>query len=378
MLILADGNPRLLEFLNDEILGKNDVEAKLTELEQSPELWKEKIIWEELFQLIDLPLQKILSYCLVYEIPVPKEALKAVCDSIPDYQQQLQRGLDLGLIEISAEAQEESRVYRVSRIASHIIPEIRLPEAAKVYSLYQKANEKLYKLWGDKENNSEEKWREIFRILFTNKDNSERFRQGFSQMLAVQYHIVADQCFESELRKVGTDLIEYDDGLYKSLKNNLKQRKWNAADKETALIFYLIMVKENYLDFDELYEKIPFKVLKEINRLWLENSNGKLGISIQMEIYRYLKRESEPGKKVNWDTLEEMLGWKIGEKHLEYNNLWWDENQIKLECNKEDSSIILPFLIYVRYCISVGGWGWLSYENRTSVHAFFRRNVDLF
>ena len=32
-LNLADGNPRLLEFLNNDVLGKEDVEAKLTELE---------------------------------------------------------------------------------------------------------------------------------------------------------------------------------------------------------------------------------------------------------------------------------------------------------------------------------------------------------
>jgi hypothetical protein len=61
-LILADGNPRLLEFINDEVLGEQDAQAKLTELEQSPERWKDKIICEDLYQLIDEPLQQILSY----------------------------------------------------------------------------------------------------------------------------------------------------------------------------------------------------------------------------------------------------------------------------------------------------------------------------
>jgi hypothetical protein len=76
VLDLADGNPRLLEFLNNDILGREDAEAKLIELETSPNLWKEKIIWEELYQLIDQPLQQVLSHCLIYEIPVPMGALE--------------------------------------------------------------------------------------------------------------------------------------------------------------------------------------------------------------------------------------------------------------------------------------------------------------
>lgn len=43
-LNLADGNPRLLEFLNYKVLGSSDVETKLTELEQSPELWKKNYL----------------------------------------------------------------------------------------------------------------------------------------------------------------------------------------------------------------------------------------------------------------------------------------------------------------------------------------------
>ncbi len=75
-LTLADGNPRLLEFLNDEILGEKDADAKLAELEQTPKLWKNQIIHKELDQLIDEPLQEVLSHCLVYEIPVPMAAIE--------------------------------------------------------------------------------------------------------------------------------------------------------------------------------------------------------------------------------------------------------------------------------------------------------------
>ncbi|ARV57995.1 hypothetical protein BZZ01_04495 [Nostocales cyanobacterium HT-58-2] len=290
-LNLADGNPRLLEFLNNEVLSKQDAENELAKLEQSPKLWKEKIIWEELYQLIDELLQKILSYCLIYKISVPRVALEAVCDELPNYQQQLQRGLNLGLIEVSPEVKEENRLYRVSRILPHIIPNIQLPKAPKVYSLYQKAHEKLHQLWRNKKNESEEKlqeiFREIFRLKFANKENPERFRQGFSQMLVGQPNPVSDQAFEFELRKCADDLVE--DGLCEALENYLKQKQWIKADEETAWIFYQVMVKENYKNWNDLLKNFPCETLRKIDRLWVENSNNTLGISIQSRIYQSLR-----------------------------------------------------------------------------------------
>ena len=301
-LNLADGNPRLLEFLNKEILGKEDTESKLTELEQSPGLWQDQIIWEELYQLIDEPLQQVLSYCLVYELRVPKIALEAVCQSLPNYQQQLQRGLDLGLIEMSSELKEEDRVYRVSRILPHIITNIRLPETPEVYSLYRKANEKLYELWGHEENESEEKWEEIFRLLFADKDNPQRFRQGFSQMLAVQYNYKADKALESELRQLKEELPE--ENLCCQLENYLRQKDWKKADEETAWLFYLVMVQQGYKNWEELYRKFPSKTLNQIDQLWVDYSQGRFGFSIQKRIYENVKEQSDLDYEIDYEIWE--------------------------------------------------------------------------
>ena len=305
-LNLADGNPRLLEFLNNEILDKEDTEPKLTELEQSPELWKDQIIWSELYTLIDEPLQKVLSHCLVYELRVPKVALEAVCDSLPNYQQQLQRGLDLGLIEMSPEPREEDRVYRVSRILPHIITNIRLPEKTKVYPLYRKAHDKLHELWGYTENRSEEKWREIFRLFFSDKENAERFRQGFSQMLTVQYNSEADGALESELRQLKAELPEAN--FYSQLEDYLRQGDWRKADEETAWLFYLVMVQQGYEDWYELGENFPSEILNEIDQLWVNHSKGKFGFSIQKRIWEGVggnpnadyETWSKFGKQVEW------------------------------------------------------------------------------
>ena len=342
-LNLADGNPRLLEFLDNEILGKQDAEDKLTKLEQSPELWKEKIIWEELYQLIDKPLQKILSYCLIYEIPVPMVALEAVCNELPNYQQQLQSGLKLGLIEVSPEIEEENRVYRVSRILPHIITNICLPEVPTVYSLYQKASDKLHELWVNKENKSEEKWQEIFRLKFANRDNPERFREGFYQMLAVQYNREADRDFESQLRQYADELVE--DGLCTQLENYLQQQQWQTADEETAWIFYQVMVIGKYENWYDLSKNFPCETLKKIDQLWLDNSNNTLGISIQSRIYQSLSGNEND----KWNQFcDRVWGFRYG---------WYDLIILKLmrvpgEIPKRAT---MPALIHTK--LVMDGWG---------------------
>jgi len=349
-LNLAEGNPRLLEFLNNEVLGSSDVEDQLRELEQSPERWTDLIIWTELYQLIDESLQQVLSYCLVYNIPVKLVALEAVCCSLTEYQLQLQRGQKLSLIEVSPEPEESNRLYRVSRVIPHIIPSIQLPNAPFVYSLYQKAHEKLDQLWGNKKNQSQEKWREIFRLKFAKRDNPERFRQGFSQMLAVQFNEEADSAFESELRKVANDLVE--DGLYRPLENYLTQRQWREADKETAWIFYQVMVEENHENWSALLENFPYKTLKEINRLWLENSNNRFGISIQMRIYQSLGGKKEYSEEV-WEEFCDRVGWRREGLPVNYDDIMPSSNITTDMTQAAGGTLVipasLPKLIYTRY-----------------------------
>ncbi len=351
-LILADGNPRLLEFLNNEILGKQDTEAKLTELEQSPELWQDKIIWDELYQLIDEPLQEVLSHCLIYEIPVPMSALEVVCDSLPNYKQQLQRGLDLGLIEISSEFQEGDRVYRVSRILPHIISSIKLPQEPEVYSLYRKAHEKLYELWGNEENSSKEKWQEIFRLLFGDKENPERFRQGFTKMLVVQYNREADSCYEKQLRKLKSELPKRD--ICCQLEDYLRQRDYKKADEETVWIFYQIMVTEGYRELVEVYEKTSSNILTKIDQLWIKYSDGKFGFSVHKNIYNSFS-EKQNNRYEFWIKFCNIVGWQKEEKWLNYNGLSF---------NLDAPQGHLPALYIAREhlmragSIWLGGWYW--------------------
>lgn len=339
-LNLADGNPRLLEYLNNEVLSRNDAESKLTELEQHPEQWKNRIIWDELYQLIDQDLETILSYCLVYELPVPMTALEYVCKSLPNYQQQLQRGLELGLIEISPESREKDRVYRVSRILPQIITEIKLPEnEQKRYDLYRIASDILHQLWAKEENKNEEQWGELFRVALSVKDNQQRFRQEFQVMLDVQYNSESDRAYELELRKLKDELSP--DNLCQQLEEYLKQGEWRKADEETAWIWYQLMVLRNEDDFYDLARNFPEEMLKEMDDLWIKYSQGKFGFSVQKKIYLDLGGTKEYNSKV-WDNFGECVGWKAREGDwLYYSDLTFDYQ------NTNYGNI--PFLPYARF-----------------------------
>jgi CHAT domain-containing protein len=344
-LRFADGNPRLLEWLNDDILPKEYVDSRLGELEANPEEWKSRIIWEDLYEQIDPSLERILSHCLVFELPVPWSALEAVCESISGYKEQLNRAVELGLIEVSPEPDESQRVYRVSRILPHIIPAICLPQEPELYSLYQKASEKLYELWGNRENESEEKWREIFRVTFANRENPDRFRQGFSWMLAVQYNGTANRMLELEIRKCIAELSE--DNLCCKLEDYLQKEKWLEADEETAWIFCLVMILKGYKNWWELFEKFPSYTLNEIDQLWVKYSEGHFGFSVQKRIWESVKETPGTGLST-WLNFGKQVEWLVVETLTHWEQKWRGRNYNTLSFTKESVSGSLPARVWCR------------------------------
>ncbi|CCI19589.1 GUN4-like [Microcystis aeruginosa PCC 9807] len=346
-LNLADGNPRLLEFLNNDILGREDAEAQLAELENSPDLWKDKIIWQELYQLIDEPLQQVLSHCLVYEIPVPMVALEAVCHSLTNYQQQLQRARELGLLEISPELEEENQLYRVSRILPNIISSIQLPDQPEVYSLYAKAQYTLHQLWGNKENKNEERWVEIFRLAFAETKNPDRFREQFDKMISVQYNRDADRAYEKELRKQREHLIANQEQIYQNLEEYLEQQDWKKADYETAFIMYQWMVIENYDDFICLFTEVSLDVINEIDCLWMQYSERKFGIKGQARIYRDPGGTEDYNREV-WERFGDCVGWRK-------EGIWLELENIEYPATADLSDFTFPILIYHHFYQGGGG-----------------------
>ena len=187
-------------------------------------------------------------------------------------------------------------------------------------------SEKLYKLWGKKENDSEEKWREIFRLLFADKDNSERFRQGFSQMLAVQHDDKVDHILKTELTKVASELSRT--RLFEKLEEFLRQGQWRTSDEETVWIFYQLMILEEFNGFEKLCEHFPCQELKEIDSLWVKYSNGQFGFSVQKEIW----------KNVGGTSSFSMVQRRLERNFVDYADQvkWWKRHYDKTALHSEE------------------------------------------
>jgi CHAT domain-containing protein len=345
-LKLADGNPRLLEWLNKDVLSARDIDAKLKSFENESDVtWRDKIIWrleEQPKLLTDEALEKVVSNCLIYNLPVPFAALQAVCQSVPNYQKKLQQAQDRGLIEIIHNEDRET-LYRASHI-KHINPHIELPkDVSQLSALARMTAVALTELWGNKENRNEERWAEIFRLAFADQENSERFREQFTKMISVQYNAEADLAYEKELRKEKEYLMANQEQIYQKLEEYLRQKDWKKADYETASIMYQLMVIENYAHFYGLFRRVSLDVINEIDRLWMQYSKQQLGIKGQARIYRDLGGTEHYNNEI-WNIFGDLVGWKQGERWLELDEVAY---------HTTETHYYLPMLMYYRDTV---GW----------------------
>ncbi|BBD61940.1 TPR repeat-containing protein [Nostoc sp. HK-01] len=155
----ADGNPRLLEWL-DKILqnSQNSLEAEkgvemiLQKMEEKEKEFRENILAEELLKQQTPALRLMLGKLLVYELPVPLAAISPICEDISSWESHIQRAEILGLLEVTLTNNTE-RLYRVPRILS---PLLEFPENPKGEELYKQAAQILYRLWWEEAETSTE------------------------------------------------------------------------------------------------------------------------------------------------------------------------------------------------------------------------------
>ncbi len=95
---LADGNPRLLEWLDKLLQSDVDVAAILDKLEVDSVELREQVLAEELLQQMDDTMREMLQLGLVFELPVPREALEIVCENIVDLGNYIDKAVALGFI----------------------------------------------------------------------------------------------------------------------------------------------------------------------------------------------------------------------------------------------------------------------------------------
>ena len=105
-------------------------------------------------------------------------------------------------------------------------------------------------------------------------------------------------------------------GDYAHLETLLKAGKWKEADQETAKQMCQVMGRQNegWLRIEDI-EQFPCADLREIDQLWVKNSNGKFGFSVQKKIWdecgspTEYNSQNQFGKLVGWDKV----------------SAWWDD-----------------------------------------------------
>ncbi len=170
----ADGNPRLLEWL-DKILqnspkspeAEKGVEMILQKMAEKEKEFREDILAQVLLKQQTPALRQMLGKLLVYELPVPLAAISPICEDISSWESHKQRAEILGLLEVTLTNNTE-RLYRVPRILS---PLLEFPENPKGEELYKQAAQILYRLWWEEaESYTEAQDLEIHRLALLGKD----------------------------------------------------------------------------------------------------------------------------------------------------------------------------------------------------------------
>ena len=107
------------------------------------------------------------------------------------------------------------------------------------------------------------------------------------------------------------------DANYTTLQNLLKARKYKEADQETVrmLLYVARRQKEGWLDTKAI-DSFPCQDLRTIDQIWVQNSNGRFGFSIQRQVY------NQAGK--DWVKFADQVEWIVNGKGKSYDELIWE------------------------------------------------------
>ncbi|MBD2125173.1 tetratricopeptide repeat protein [Microcoleus sp. ZQ-A2] len=304
---LADGNPRLLEWLNKVLLDSTvDREAILQRLEADDRVeLREKVLAKSLLEQIDPTLEEILRRGLVYELPVPREALVAVCESIPNLDQQINGAVALGLLEVSPD-----KSLRVP----HILP-LKLPEDTE--ALHKQAAEVLYRFWWGSPGTTitQERVLEIHRLALRAKEgliaakianaltdqwnNLSRFREAL-QTCQDTLEIVEDYCILSQLARAKAGLGEFD----KALEHLQKALNLCPLDHEKAKSAIINNFASVYLLQGEIDEAAKlFQQSLEIDER-IDNIRGKAVTLHQLAVIKAIQKQPDEALTLLQQSLE--------------------------------------------------------------------------
>jgi tetratricopeptide (TPR) repeat protein len=235
-IAVADGNPRLLEWLAailpNDLLTEAQKQEVLDRMNAKQIEFRENILAETLLAQQSPDLREMLRLGLVFDLPVPELVFAKVCEGVENLKLHQVRAKAIGLLEVNGD------LYRVPKI----LVELLSPEFTQ--EMYATAARELYRVWfRESESSTEEQKLEIHRLallgdekeiavkigaeLTSDWKNKSRFREAI-RLCESTLKIIEDYRILHQLARSQAVLGEVD-----LAKNNF-QKALDASPSETT------------------------------------------------------------------------------------------------------------------------------------------------
>lgn len=109
--------------------------------------------------------------------------------------------------------------------------------------------------------------------------------------------------------------------LTAKLRELLANGKWLEADRETLRLMLMVAKREQdgWLSTTSI-QNFPQNVLRSIDQLWMDFSDGRFGFSVQRDIWRRVGGNPQPNDQI-YEAFGDIVGWRARQKWLQVDEL---------------------------------------------------------
>jgi tetratricopeptide (TPR) repeat protein len=324
---LADGNPRLLEWLDriltDGTLENESILQRLETLEKNDKELREEVLAQALIDQINNELKEILSRGLIFEIPVPKRALQQVCEGITNLDNNIERAIRLGLLSVSPDG-KLLRVPRILPVDIHKNQEALAKQGALA----------LYELWWNPEW-TEEQAQEILRLALIAKEKSILLEVGDKLTKKLnqnrRYNEVVNICQE---------ILNFYENL--QILNNLALAYWKVGEMDGADKCFQKAFKKPFLQTTEIQLERCDLLLNNANFL---SAQSKKDLP---KTFNNLKKSLRIAERLNDLLRKAWANIELGRYTL------YQANELKIEEMKKKQELFQESETYSQTALDIG------------------------